>query len=166
MSTRSPGRSRGWSRGWSRVAAALAASLLLTGCAVRSGTPEGESSWHRKADQALGAAVSSLGSAALVLENQANGHLTRSYAVVAVRDAERILNDETATFASVQPPAAEADAQRRAVQALGTALTALNAAGTASAHGTARERRRALHEVRVAYRDLQRFADQLAGAGG
>ena len=114
-----------------RLIAVVLAVLLLGGCGVRTGAAESESGWRTKADQTLGTAVSSLGTTMLLLENQADGHLTRNYVVVAVRDALRTVNTEAQAFESLQPPTAEAAANRRVVEALGRAVTVLSVASTA-----------------------------------
>jgi len=143
----------------------LVAGLLLAGCTVRSGTPQSESTWRTKVDQALGAAVSSLGTTELVLEHQADGGLTKNYVVVAVRDALRTLGTEASGFESAQPPPGLEKANEQAVRALGRATTVLNAASTAASSGDRGERRRALQEVRKTYQDLQDLSDRLSGSG-
>jgi len=147
-----------------RLIAVVVAVLLLGGCGVRTGAAESESGWRTKVDQTLGTAVSSLGTTTLLLENQADGNLTRNYVVVAVRDALRTLDTEAQAFESLQPPASEAAANRRVVAALGRAVTALNAASTALSAGDRRVRRDALRDVRRTYAALQDLSDRLTKA--
>lgn len=140
--------------------------VLAGGCGLRSGAAVSEAGWRAKADQTLGSAVSSLGTAELVLKNQANGHLTRSYVVVAMRDAQRTLATEVQTFESKQPPSSRVADNRKAVQALGRAMTVLDTASNAASGGDRAARRRALLQVRQAYDAVTKLQDQLTGSGG
>ena len=148
---------------WITAAAVL---LLVAGCGVRSGAAVSESGWRAKVDQTLGSAVSSLGTTALILQNQANGHLTRSYVVVAVRDAQRTLATEVQTFESKQPPESRVAENRRAVDALGRAMAALDVASVAASGSDRAARRHALGEVQQTYQVVKKLQSQLAGGGG
>jgi hypothetical protein len=145
---------------------AVAVLLLVAGCGVRSGAAVSEAGWRAKVDQTLGSAVSSLGTTALILRNQANGHLTRSYVVVAVRDAQRTLATEVQTFESKQPPESRVAENRRAVDALGRAMAALDVASVAASGSDRAARRHALREVQRTYQVVKKLQGQLAGGGG
>jgi ABC-type phosphate transport system auxiliary subunit len=150
----------------SALAVLAAAVLLLTGCGIRSGAAVSESGWRTKVDQTLGSAVSSLATTELVLKKQASGDLTRNYVVVAVRDSQRTLVGEVQTFESKQPPASKVADNRKAMQALGQALTVLDDASNAASGGDRAARRRALREVHETSAMVQKLQDQLTGGGG
>ncbi len=145
-----------------RAAAAAALVLAVTGCSVRVGTPDSTASWYQETDTTLGAAVSGLGTAGLVLKNQDAGRLTRSYVVVAMRDTVEALNKETATYLAVQPPASVAEQHRRAVAALTESLAVLTTASTAASGSDRAARVRALGQVRRTGHEVQDLQDQLA----
>lgn len=142
-----------------------AAVLLLAGCGFRSGAAVSESGWRTKVDQTLGSAVSSLATTELILKRQASGDLTRNYVVVAVRDSQRTLVGEVQTFESKQPPASKVADNRRAMEALGHALTVLDDASNAASGDDRAARRQALREVRAAATEVQELQDQLTGGG-
>ncbi|RNL78974.1 hypothetical protein [Nocardioides marmorisolisilvae] len=150
------------------LALAILAVLLpvLTGCGLRSGAAVSESGWTDKVDQTLGAAISSLGTTEVVLKNQANGHLTRSYVVVAVRDSQRTLAKEVQTFGSKQPPASKVADKRTAMRALGHALAVLDSASNAASGADIAARRTALLEVERTYQELSTLQTRLTGGGG
>jgi hypothetical protein len=76
-------------------------TCLTTGC---TGSPSSTSSWQSASDRALGAAISGLGTARLVVVQHGRGHLPHSYAVVAVTDAVDTASKEVASYVVGQPP--------------------------------------------------------------
>lgn len=149
--------------GIARVAVTLLLMVGTSACSFTVGSTESDSSWRAKVDQTLGAGVGSLGTAGLLLANQANGHLTRNFVVVGMHEALATLESETSKFVELQPPPTEKEANRRAVAALGKARAVLSAAATAATGGDAVARATALREVRTTYSDLQDLSDKLAG---
>lgn len=149
-----------------RVAGATISLVLLaatSACSFTMGSSESQSAWRAKVDQTLGTGVSSLGTAALLLESQANGRLSRNFVVVGMREALMTLESDASTFVELQPPPSERLASRQAVTALGRARAVLSAATTAATGGDARARANALREVRRTYTNLQDLSDKLAG---
>jgi hypothetical protein len=135
----------------------------VTACSFTNGAPQSESAWRSKVDQALGAATSSLGSAALLLDNEDNGHLTRSFVVVAMRDALATLETEASKFVTLQPRPAQQAANRQVVAALGTARAVLSAATIVATRGGAHARSDALRRVRRTNANVQNLTEKLAG---
>lgn len=144
--------------------ALVAAMLILSACSVRVAAPPSVDSWEKTTDQTLGSAVSSLGTAEVLLENQAAGRLTRTYVVVSFRDAIELLERDTVTFLTVQPPAAVVELHRRAVTLVQDAAEVLDAAADSAAAADAGERAGALDDVRSARKEVQDFQDALPGA--
>ena len=134
--------------------AALAAALALTGCGFRSGASESESGWHTKADRALGAAVSSIGTAELLLKSTDHGRLTHTYVVVAIRDTVTVLEKENQAFLSVQPPADLRKQNDTAVRALVGAVQLLNRAVVAVTGSNRGLRDDVLDQLKQAHGDL------------
>ena len=137
-----------------RSVAALAAVLALAGCSFRSGTTESDSGWHTKADRALGSAVSSVGTAELLLKSSRDGRLTHPYVVVAIRDTVTDLDKENQAFLSVQPPEKLRKQNDTAVQALEGAVQLLNRAVVAVTGSDSSLRDSVLKELQKAHGDL------------
>lgn len=149
-----------------RIAGAAVSLVLLvatSACSLTAGSTESESSWRDKVDQALGVGVSSVGTAAVLLENQANGHLARNFVVVGMREASATLETQASKFVELQPPPAEQGANRQAVVALGKTRAVLSTATTAATGGDVMARTIALREVRATYSDLRDLIDKLTG---
>lgn len=83
------------------AAVGLALASILSGC---TGSPSSHADWAEKADQAIGQAVSGLGTVRIVLESYPEQRLTRSYAVVTLTDALEVTDHELASFDTLQPP--------------------------------------------------------------
>ena len=95
------------------VALALAASC--TGCA---GKPASASAWQSTSDRALGALISSLGTARIVVVGESRDRMPHSYATRAVTDAITSGDKEISSFLVGQPP----DSLHRAHQAVTSTL--------------------------------------------
>jgi hypothetical protein len=111
----------------------------LTGC---TGSPSSTSAWSDKTDKTIGQAVSSLGTARVVLEADRQHHVTHSYAVGALTDAVEVADKEVGKYDAMQPP----DGRHRlahhvvaelheAVRLLGEIRTAYASPGTDDAQG-------------------------------
>ena len=135
--------------------------VALSGCGLRAGTSESESAWRTKADQTLGTALSSLGTAELLLDSRAKGRLTRAYVVVAMRDAVKAVSKENEKFLLVQPPAAVGHDSDRTVSELERAASVLQHASVAISGGDPAARSRALREVRRTAEDVSRLSDEI-----
>ena len=145
-----------------RTVAGIVLALLLSGCAVLAGAPASESSWKSDTDKALGAALSSLGTARLVLDNQADGQLPDRYAAVSLRDALRVLQTETSGYLAAQPPASKTSDNAAAVAAIQHSMTVLNQAAVAGS-STAEERRSASEALDDEYKQIERLQKKLVG---
>src|SRR5690349_1433535 len=149
--------------GFAAAAVFLVLLAATSACSFTTGSTESEVGWRTKVDQTLGTGVSSLGTAALLLESQANGHLSRNFVVVGMRDALTTLETDAKTFVVLQPPPNEQRASRQAVTALGRARAVLVEATTAATKGDTGERAAALRDVRRSYTNLQELSDKLVG---
>jgi len=136
--------------------------LLVSGCAVRAGAPASESSWKSDTDKALGSALSSLGTARIVLRQQADGKLPVRYAAVTLRDALRVLQTETSGYLAAQPPASRDSENAAAVAAIEESLTVLNQAAVAGS-STGEQRRTAYRTVDAEYRRVEKLQSKLVG---
>lgn len=76
-------------------------SLLASAC---TGSPQEPSAWEESADLAVGAAITGVGTAQVVIDAEAQGSLTHAYGVGALTDALEAAGGEVATFAASQPP--------------------------------------------------------------
>jgi hypothetical protein len=139
-----------------RTADVLVLLLVLTGCAFRAGTPASESTWASDTDKALGAALSSLGTAELVLENQVRGHLPDKYVAVALRDTVTTLQTATSSYLLAQPPSSRESANTRAIAAIQATVVVLNRATTTGSPAS-----RAAVERQ--YDEIQELQTELAG---
>lgn len=147
----------------SRAAGALVVlPLVAGGCAVQAGAPASESSWRSATDKALGSALGSLGTARLVLSNQAAGRLPSRYAAVSLRDALRVLQTETSAYLAAQPPASDVSDNAVAVAAIQESVTVLNQAAVAGS-GSSQERRLALNAVDAEYQRVGKLQTRLVG---
>ena len=112
------GRSR--ARSGARVVLALVlvvlAGALLSGC--MTGRPSSTSAWQSASDRALGEAISGLGTARVVVEQEQRNRVPHTYAVVTVTDAIETSGREISSYQLQQPP----DALHRANAAVGDAL--------------------------------------------
>ncbi|MFL6107856.1 MAG: hypothetical protein ACJ72L_12905 [Marmoricola sp.] len=90
---------RGAVRWWVPLIAVVA--LLLTGCV---GAPLSDAAWSEKADRALGAATTGVGTAQVVLDGVSHDKLTHAYAVVALTDALEATEKQVDGFTVAQPP--------------------------------------------------------------
>lgn len=112
------GRSR--ARSGARVVLALLlvvlAGALLSGC--MTGRPSSTSAWQSASDRALGEAISGLGTARVVVEQEQRNRVPHTYAVVTVTDAIETSGREISSYQLQQPP----DALHRANAAVGDAL--------------------------------------------
>ena len=136
--------------------------LLCSGCAVQAGTPASESSWKSDTDKALGSALSGLGTARLILDNQSHGRLPARYAAVSLRDALRVLQTETSGYLAAQPPASKETENAAAVRAIEESLTALNQAAVAGPTSSA-QRRTAYRAVDAEYQRVEKLQTRLVG---
>jgi hypothetical protein len=89
---------------------------LLSGC--MTGRPSSTSAWQSASDRALGEAISGLGTARVVVEQEQRNRVPHTYAVVTVTDAIETSGREISSFQVQQPP----DALHRANAAVGDAL--------------------------------------------
>ena len=142
----------------------MALLLVLAGCSFRVGSADSTGAWEKSADQVLGTAVSSLGTAELLLENQSGGRVTRSYTVVGLRDAVEVLDKESVTFLTARPPASAVELDRRAVALVEGSLQVLHTAAIAAAGTRPADREEALRLVRGARSEVQDFQDELPKA--
>ncbi len=143
-----------------RVAIGLLAVLLLTGCGALVGSPVRESSWPGVTDRALGAALSALGTADVVLRAQRRDHLPRPYAMVTLRDAQTALDQEAASYRSTQPPPDRAEEHAAVVARLDAVTTVLS---RVTVEASAGERTGpALADVRRETAQVERLRDGLA----
>lgn len=113
------------------VLVAVVLLVLVSACTTRVGAPTGEMKWREDADKVLGAAMSSLGTARVVLENRAD--LPHPYAVVTLHDTVAGLQKESGSFLSSQPPDDLHAENQAVVAALGEATTVLTQVSTALA---------------------------------
>lgn len=97
-----------------RSAAWLAAVLVLSGCVSPAFGPD---SYRGKAEQAVGAAVSEVATAQLVVEQVLRGRLPKPYADESVSASEDALGSISDSFGAVQPPT-ESDEIQEEVSAL------------------------------------------------
>jgi hypothetical protein len=95
---------------------ALLLAAGLSGC--MSGRPASTSAWQSASDRALGEAISGLGTARVVVEQEQRNRVLHSYAVVTVTDAIETSGREIAGYQVQQPP----DALHRANAVVGDAL--------------------------------------------
>lgn len=120
-------------RAHSAIALLLLVVALCGACTTRAGAPTGESAWREQADKTLGAALTGLGTARVVLENAPRGRLPHPYAVVTLHDAITGLEKESGSFLTGQPPDDLHADNQRVVDALGRARTLLVRVSTALA---------------------------------
>lgn len=139
-------------RRWIAVALALLVAVALGGCAARVGTTATESQWRDGADQVLGSAIGSLGTARTVLEARASGDLPQAYAVVAVQDATDVLEKDLGAFVESRAPRSMAAADQEVVDQVQDAVRVLHTAGTAL-NADAGTRRSAADQLSRAYDD-------------
>jgi hypothetical protein len=78
------------------------AAVALAGCTT--GKPASTSSWQGSSDRTLGQAISGLGTARLVVEQEAGNHLLHTYAVVTATDAIETTSKEISSYLVGQPP--------------------------------------------------------------
>jgi hypothetical protein len=112
------GRNGGSTRARAIVAlfvAALASPALV---ACTTGQPSSESSWQSASDRAIGAAISGLGTARIVIEQERRDRLPHAYAVETVTDALESSSREISSYQVGQPP----DTLHRANAAVDDAL--------------------------------------------
>lgn len=136
--------------------------ILLAGCQVQVAATPDEATWHEDTDRALGAAVSALGTARTVLEQQQLDRLPQPFIDVAVRDLSRTLDTETASYRTTQPPPPRTEDNATVIAALDEAETILNSVVTAASADDAGEQERALAEVRAMYDEVARLQERLA----
>jgi hypothetical protein len=74
---------------------------LVSGC---TGSPSSTSAWQSSTDRTLGQVIAGLGTARIVLVEEAQDDLPHSYAVVTVTDAIDTSTKEVATYLVGQPP--------------------------------------------------------------
>jgi hypothetical protein len=94
--------------------------LLVSGAAAgcATGRPSSTSSWQSSSHRALGEAISGLGTARLVIQQELHARLPHTYAVVAVTDAIEASGKEISGYQVEQPP----DGLHRASATVGDAL--------------------------------------------
>ena len=141
----------------------LVLPLLLGGCAVRAGTPASESSWKSATDKALGSALSSLGTARLILDNQAHGQLPAKYVDVSLRDALKVLQTDTAGYLAAQPPLSKTTDNATAVAALQESTVVLNRAAVAGSSSNRQQRTAAYQAVDAEYKRVEQLQKKLVG---
>jgi hypothetical protein len=144
------------------LGAFLVLLLAVSGCAVRAGAPASDSSWTSATDQALGSALSSLGTARLVLRNLTDGHLPSRYAAVSLRDALRVLQTESSGYLAAQPPSSRVADNATAVAAIQESITVLNQA-TVAGSGSAGAQHSAARAVDAEYRRVEKLQTRLVG---
>lgn len=147
-----------------RTVAVLLASVVLalvSGCSFRSGTTESDAGWHTKADRTLGTAVSSVGTAELLLKAAAEGRVTHAYVVVAIRDTITVLGKDSEAFLSVQPPTGLRKEHLAAVRAVSAAEDLLDRASVAVTASDSSARRAVLRELRSEHASLSDLQSRL-----
>jgi hypothetical protein len=160
MAWRSPEDVRRARRTALAVAVTVVSALcggLLAGCGTLAGAPGSESGWRSDTDQALGAALSGLGTVRLVLENQERGRLTGPYVAVAVRDAGTVLATETSSYRSAQPPAARVVDHAAAVAEIDHTASLLSRAAVVASASDRAAREQVLRAVTRQYEEVERL---------
>ena len=94
------------------VVVAAAVALLATGCV---GPSRSNSDFELKAGNTAKAVASALATARLAADAAGDGKASGNYASVAIGEAEQDASAAQATFASYQPPSAQADEVRTEV---------------------------------------------------
>lgn len=135
--------------------------VLLAACQVRVAAAPDDATWREDTDLALGAAVSALGTARTVLEQQQLDRLPQPFIDVAVRDLVRTLSTETASYRTTQPPPQRTGDSATVIAALDEAETILNNVVTAASAEDAGEQERVLAEVRARYDEVVRLQERL-----
>ena len=82
--------------------ALLAVAALLNGCGT--GRPSSISGWQSASDRVLGTAISGLGTARIVVEQEQRDGAFHTYAVVAATDAIETTGKEISSYEVAQPP--------------------------------------------------------------
>jgi hypothetical protein len=100
----------------STCASVLVLAALLTGCTT--GQPTSTSGWQSETDRVLGTALSGLGTARIVVEQEQRDGVFHSYAVVAATDAIETTGKEISSYQVAQPP----DQLHQANKVVGDAL--------------------------------------------
>jgi len=150
-----------------RVLTAVLVTVLvaaLTGC---TGSAASTSAWADQSDKAMGQAVSSLGTAQVVLDTGRN-RLTHAYAVGALADAVEVADKQVATYDELQPPDDLHQLAREVVSSLHDAVELLVAVRTAySSPGLADDQASALRDrVGAELERLDTLATAVDGATG
>ncbi len=136
---------------------------VVGGCSFRSGAEASSSAWRSSTDKALGAALSSLGTARLLLDGERADRLPHPYVVVAIRDTVEVLGKQTSSYRISQPPAGRARDQRTVVALLDDSATLLSAAAVVATAGDDAENARTVAEIQRAYRRAAALQQKLAG---
>lgn len=136
--------------------------LATTACSVVTGGQPGTSAWKTQADQALGAAESSLGTAQLLLDAELRKRVTTAYAVVGVQDALTALDKKAQKFLQARPAAGKGEPDRRAATALLAAEAVLHTALDAASGSVAAQRQQALDQVRRTREQVSTLRTQVA----
>jgi hypothetical protein len=98
------------------VVLVVLAGTVLEGCTT--GRPSSTSAWQSASDRALGEAISGLGTARVVVDQERRNRVPHTYAVEAVTDTIETSGREISSYQIQQPP----DALHRANAAVGDAL--------------------------------------------
>lgn len=104
---------------------AVVAGLLALSVSACTASPADHQAWQESADHAVGAAITGVGTAQVVIDAAAQDHLTHPYGVIALTDALDTADGEVATFAAAQPPDDLQTDHTRILTALHEALTLL-----------------------------------------
>lgn len=139
--------------------------LLLTvfGCSARAGEQPSASAWKEQADQVLGAAEGSLGTAQLLLDAELRKKIPTSYAVVGMQDALTALEKKAQTFLEARPAPGTSGPDRQAVEAVLSAQVLLHTALDAASGSSSADRRTSLEQVRRAHDAVEKLRKQVAG---
>lgn len=137
--------------------------LVLTGCGALIGSPVRESAWPGHTDRALGAALSALGTADIVLRAERRDRLPGPYVRVTLRAAQRTLDQETSSYRDTQPPAGRADEHAAVVARLDAAATVLGRVTVAASDPGDGRIGHALDDVRRESAQVERLRQRLVG---
>jgi len=137
--------------------------LATTACSAVAGSQPSPSAWTEQADQVLGAAESSLGTAQLLLDAELRRRVTTSYAVVGMQDALTSLDKKAQKFLQARPAPGKTGTDRQAVDAIVSAEALLHTALDAASGSRTAERRQALDQVRRAREQVSRLRTQVTG---
>jgi hypothetical protein len=138
--------------------AALVLSLALGGCVSPAFGPD---SYRGKAEQAVGAAISEVGTAQLVVEQVLGGRLPKAYADEVVSASEDALDSISASLGSVQPPTESDEIRDEALELIGDAEEAVADARIAVRRGDTTALEGLAEQLRQLGEDLTALEERL-----